>query len=108
MKIIGINSGLHDSSACLVIDGHLISFGMEERFTRKKHDNSYPINSIKHCLNSSNLDFSDIDCVANSWNYFDYELEKLKWHIDKVLEISESSNKRAINYLKELMKRKIK
>jgi carbamoyltransferase len=64
MKIIGINAFHADSSACLVVDGKLISAVEEERFNRIKHWAGFPINSIKYCLKSSNLEISDIDHIS--------------------------------------------
>ena len=64
MKIIGISCFYHDSAAALVINGNIISAVQEERFTRIKHDASFPINSIKHCLDSNNLGISDIDAFV--------------------------------------------
>lgn len=64
MKILGISAYYHDSAAALVIDGEIISAAQEERFTRKKHTSSFPINAIKFCLEESGLQLSDIDSVV--------------------------------------------
>ena len=64
MKIIGINAFHADSSACLVIDGKLISAVEEERFNRIKHWAGFPIKSIKYCLEQSNLNISEIDHIS--------------------------------------------
>ena len=64
MKIIGISCFYHDSAAALVINGNIISAVQEERLTRVKHDASFPIHSIKYCLNSANLKISDIDAFV--------------------------------------------
>ena len=50
MHILGISAFYHDSAACLVKDGIIIAAAQEERFTRKKHDHSFPINAIQYCL----------------------------------------------------------
>ena len=52
-KILGISAFYHDSAAALLIDGEIIGAVQEERFTRKKHDAQFPINSIKYLLNES-------------------------------------------------------
>jgi carbamoyltransferase len=62
MDILGISCFYHDSAACLVRDGKIIAAVQEERFTRKKHDADFPVNSIRYCLkeartSSRNLDF---------------------------------------------------
>ncbi len=56
MNILGISAFYHDSAACLVQDGKIISAVQEERFTRKKHDYSFPINAINFCLEDSGLE----------------------------------------------------
>ncbi|UCG48055.1 MAG: carbamoyltransferase [Phycisphaerales bacterium] len=64
MNILGISAFYHDSAACLVRDGRIISAAQEERFTRKKHDFSFPENAINFCLNHSRLDAANLDYVA--------------------------------------------
>lgn len=64
MKILGISCYYHDSSAALLIDGKVVSAVAEERFTRKKHDSSFPINALNFCLSENNLTIEDIDYVA--------------------------------------------
>src|SRR4030065_1727468 len=64
MNILGISAFYHDSAACLVQDGKIISAAQEERFTRKKHDFSFPINAIRFCLQNSKLSSNDLDYVA--------------------------------------------
>lgn len=64
MNILGISAFYHDSAACLVQDGRIVSAAQEERFTRKKHDFSFPKNSINYCLENSGLTVKDLDYVA--------------------------------------------
>ena len=64
MNILGISAFYHDSAACLVRDGKIISSAQEERFTRKKHDFSFPRNAINFCLENSGLNGKDLDYVA--------------------------------------------
>ena len=64
MKILGISAFYHDSAAALLVDGKIISASQEERFTRKKHDSSFPINAIKSVLKEGAIDFRQIDYVA--------------------------------------------
>lgn len=64
MNILGISALYHDSAACLVIDGEIISAAQEERFTRKKHDASIPINAIQYCLREANLAPESIDLIV--------------------------------------------
>jgi carbamoyltransferase len=64
MNILGISAFYHDSAACLVRDGRIVSAAQEERFTRKKHDFSFPKNAINYCLQDSGLIVKDLDFVA--------------------------------------------
>ena len=62
--ILGISAFYHDSAAALIIDGKIISAAQEERFSRKKHDSSYPFNAIKFILENSKLNISDLDHIV--------------------------------------------
>ena len=64
MYILGISAFYHDSSACLVKDGQILFAIQEERFTRIKHDQSFPMNAIKACLNGAKVSIGDIDCIT--------------------------------------------
>ena len=54
-SILGISAFYHDSAASIIVNGKIIAAAQEERFTRKKHDSSYPFNAIEFVLNYSNL-----------------------------------------------------
>ncbi len=62
--ILGISSFYHDSAASILKNGEIIACAQEERFTRKKHDHSFPVNSIKYCLDYCNITLSDVDYVV--------------------------------------------
>ena len=64
MFILGISAYYHDSAACILQDGKIVSASQEERFTRKKHDQNFPINAIRSCLKEANISASDLDIVA--------------------------------------------
>jgi len=64
MNILGISAFYHDSAACLVRDGEIISAAEEERFTRKKHDSGFPEQAINFCLSYANLHIKDVDYLA--------------------------------------------
>jgi len=55
MNIIGISAFYHDAAACLISNGKIIAAAQEERFTRIKHDSSFPINAIKYCINEKKI-----------------------------------------------------
>ncbi len=62
-SILGISAFYHDSAATLLIDGKIIAAAQEERFTRIKHDSSYPTNAIKFVLKYAKLNLSDVDHI---------------------------------------------
>lgn len=64
MNILGISAYYHDSAACLVVDGKIIAAAQEERFTRKKHDENFPVNAINYCLTEARLSAQQIDFVV--------------------------------------------
>ena len=64
MTILGISAYYHDSAAAIIQDGKVIAAAQEERFTRKKHDESFPLNAVKFCLDYAGLDISQVDAIA--------------------------------------------
>ena len=62
-KILGISAFYHDSAASLLINSEIIAAAQEERFSRKKHDSSFPFNSIKYVLKERKLNLNDVDYV---------------------------------------------
>jgi carbamoyltransferase len=64
MVILGISAFYHDSAASLVIDGEVIAAAQEERFTRKKHDPSFPHNAISYCLSEGRITAKSIDYIV--------------------------------------------
>lgn len=64
MYVLGLSCYYHDSSAALLKDGIIVAAAEEERFTRKKHDSSFPINAIKYCMESQNIDINNIDYIG--------------------------------------------
>ncbi|HOK41137.1 MAG TPA: carbamoyltransferase [bacterium] len=74
MYILGISCFYHDSAAALIHNGEIVAAAQEERFTRKKHDQNFPINAINFCLNYAGIKVSDLSYVA----FYDKPL--LKFH----------------------------
>src|SRR5438876_5832051 len=64
VNILGISAFYHDSAACLVRDGQIIAAAQEERFTRKKHDPSFPKHALEYCLREGRIQVSDLNYVA--------------------------------------------
>jgi carbamoyltransferase len=64
MTILGISAFYHDSAAAILVDGKIIAAAQEERFTRVKHDNSFPTMACEFCLNEARLSIEDIDKIV--------------------------------------------
>ena len=64
MNILGISAYYHDAAAALVSEGRLIAAAQEERFTRKKHDPSFPCHAIRYCLREGGVPLSRLDYVV--------------------------------------------
>ena len=76
--ILGISAYYHDSASTLLINGSIASAAQEERFSRKKHDSSFPKNSIQYCLNESKIALQDLAYIV----FYDKPLVKF----DRLLE----------------------
>ena len=63
-SVLGISAFYHDSAAAIIVDGEIIAAAQEERFTRKKHDASYPKNAIDYVLEESCLKLYEVDHVV--------------------------------------------
>ena len=64
MNILGISCFYHDAAACLMKNGIVVAAAEEERFTRIKHDISFPINAINYCLKDGNLNVGQISYIG--------------------------------------------
>ncbi len=64
MYILGISAFYHDSAACLIKDGEILAAAQEERFTRIKHDSSFPINAVKYCLDECGINLSEVGYIS--------------------------------------------
>ena len=64
MRILGVSAYYHDAAAAIVVDGRIVAAAQEERFTRRKHDSRFPSNAIRFCLDSCDLEGSELDLVA--------------------------------------------
>lgn len=83
--ILGISCFYYDSAICLVKDGEILYAVQEERFSRKKHDPNFPLNSIRYCLKEEKIDINDLDFIGFYDNSFKnrfkilYELKKINF-----------------------------
>jgi carbamoyltransferase len=73
LNIVGISAGYHDSACCLIRGGDLIAAAQEERFSRIKHDKSFPKRAFRYCLEQAGVTISDIDAIA----YYEDPSQKL-------------------------------
>jgi len=64
MKILGISAFYHDSAAALVVDGKIVAAAQEERFSRKKHDEAFPVRAVEYCLHEAGIRNDELDFVA--------------------------------------------
>jgi len=64
MRVLGISAFYHDSAAALVEDGRIVAAAQEERFSRKKHDSSFPKNAIAYCLEEGGAKLDQLDHVV--------------------------------------------
>ena len=62
--ILGISAYYHDSAAAIIVDGEIIAAAHEERFTRIKHDSSFPINACKYVISEAGIDFEEVTAVS--------------------------------------------
>src|SRR5206468_1967091 len=76
--ILGISAFYHDSAAALVVDGDIVAAAQEERFTRKKHDPTFPRHAIEYCLQEAGVGSDQLSYVA----FYDKPLTKF----DRLLE----------------------
>jgi carbamoyltransferase len=77
-RILGISAYFHDSAAALIVDGRIVAAAQEERFTRHKHDASFPRHAVDYCLREAGLKPADLDYVA----FYEKPLQ----HFDRLLE----------------------
>lgn len=62
--LLGISSYYHDSAAAIIVDGEIIAAAHEERFTRLKHDPSFPVNAALYCMKEAGVDYDDLSAVV--------------------------------------------
>ncbi|MCY4170453.1 MAG: carbamoyltransferase [Bacteroidetes bacterium] len=79
--ILGISCWYHDAAACIVKDGHIIAAAQEERFTKIKHDLSFPVNAIHWCLDYVGITAQELACIA----YYDKPFLKFERLLESYL-----------------------
>jgi len=104
MFILGISAFYHDSAAALIKDGIVITAAEEERFTRIKHDNSFPINSIEFCLKEAGITIDDVANIA----YYEKPLLRFERILDMVIKAYPFTLKPFVRGIPEWINEKIK
>ena len=64
VSILGVSAFYHDSAAALIVDGAIVGAAQEERFTRIKHDHSFPKQAIAYCLQEASLTPAQLNYVV--------------------------------------------
>ena len=100
MIILGLNINHADTSACLIINGKIITAIEEERFVRIKHYAGLPMNSIEFCLEQSDLAIKDIDFITVNYSPTANFKQKTLYSIKNIL--SKSTLKKILNFKKKL------
>ncbi len=95
MYILGISCFYHDSSATLLKDGVVVAAAQEERFTRKKHDTSFPLHAIQWCLASQGITIADISAVG----FYEKPMLKFERLLSQHLEMFPKSGKTFVSSL---------
>jgi len=103
MIILGISAYYHDSAAALVVDGDIVAAAQEERFTRKKHDPSFPDHAIAYCLYEAGVELAAVDYVV----FYDKPLVKFNRLLETYLAYAPSGFKSFIAAMPIWLKEKL-
>lgn len=103
MHILGISAYYHDSAACLLVDGRIIAAAQEERFSRKKHDERFPINAVRSCLQEGQAQCSDLDYVV----YYEKPLLKFERLLETYLTLAPYGLKSFVSAMPVWLKEKL-
>lgn len=93
IHILGVSAFYHDSAACLVREGEIIAAAHEERFTRKKQDENFPIHALYYCLEEGKISIDNIDVFVfyeNPALKFNRVIENILTSSDLDLEYAEA------------------
>jgi len=101
--ILGISAFYHDAAAAILRDGEIIAAAQEERFTRKKHDPSFPKNAINYCLQEVRIKESDLAIVA----FYEKPLIKFERLLETYLTYAPSGIKSFVSAMPPWIKQKL-
>ena len=101
--VLGISAFYHDSAAAIIRNGELIAAAQEERFTRIKHDPSFPSNAIKFCLSQAKIDSSEISNIV----FYEKPLKKFLRILNSSIEYFPKSRCFFVSQMKRWLSEKI-
>lgn len=101
--VLGISAFYHDSAACLLRDGKIIAAAQEERFSRKKHDERFPVNAVEYCLREGGISAADLTCVA----FYDKPWIKFERLLETALEYAPTGFRPFIMAMPQWLKKKL-
>ena len=102
-NILGLSCFYHDSAASLVRDGEIVAAAQEERFTRRKHDLDFPINSINWCLGEAGITVKELDCII----FYDKPFIKFERILETYLAYAPSGIRQFIQAMPLWLKQKL-
>src|SRR5437016_5503579 len=97
MNVLGLSCYYHDAAAAILRDGLLVAAAEEERFSRNKHDASFPRHAIQFCLNKAGISSADLELVVF------YEKPLLK--LDRIWRMSSETFPRSLTAFNRSMSR---
>ena len=103
MNILGISAFYHDSAACLISNGKIVAAAQEERFTRLRHDSSFPHKAILYCIEASEITVNDIDFVV----YYEKPFLKFERILETFLAFAPSGFQSFVNAMPLWVKEKL-
>ncbi len=101
--ILGISAFYHDSAACILLNGEIIAAAQEERFSRKKHDSSFPTQAIEYCLDYAQINLDQVHTVA----FYEKPLLKFERVLENFLAIAPKGIPAFVKYMPAWIKEKV-
>jgi carbamoyltransferase len=101
--ILGISAFYHDSAAALIVDGEIIAAAQEERFSRKKHDESFPSKAVDYCLNEAGFTPKQLDFVG----FYDKPLLKFERLLETYISFAPIGFKSFLTSIPSWLKQKL-
>lgn len=103
VAVLGISAFYHDAAAALVVDGEIVAAAQEERFTRKKHDQDFPVHAIRYCLEAGGIGPRQLDCVG----FYDKPLLKFERLLETYLAFAPSGFRSFMTAMPVWLRRKL-